>query len=284
MFPQLDTMQAVFTREPAADFDLDVGLIYTHEDDLMPRLLSSLRASTDDLRVRLILVDNSLNGSGKPWQNIIRNTTLVRNGERLQYSSNLNRILNASTARYTLLLNTDMFFDPRQHCLRRMVQFMDAHPRCGISGCRLYHADGQDARAARRFQTLSVILARRCGLGRVLRHTLDRYLYRDREPQETFACDWLSGCFLMVRRQAFNQVGFFDEQFGKYFEDVDICLRMARSGWQVLYHGGTCCYHLERRASKRLLSADAWRHLCSYFYWLSKWGYSTRRFLAPAPQ
>src|ERR1035438_8885254 len=99
MSPQLDSMQAALTRETASDFDLDVGLIYTHEDDLMPRLLSTLRASVDDLRVRLILVDNSVNGNGKPWQNIMRNTTLVRNGERLQYSSNLNRILNASTAR-----------------------------------------------------------------------------------------------------------------------------------------------------------------------------------------
>ena len=64
----------------------------------------------------------------------------------------------------------------------------------------------------------------------------------------------------MVRRQAFQQVGLFDESFGKYFEDVDICLRMARAGWRVMYHGGTSCYHIEQRASRRLLSRDAWRH------------------------
>ena len=78
----------------------------------------------------------------------------------------------------------------------------------------------------------------------------------------------------MVRRKALEQVGLFDESFGKYFEDVDMCLRMSRGGWRVMYHGGTSCYHLERRASRNLLSADAWQHARAYFCWLNKWGYA----------
>ena len=73
--------------------------------------------------------------------------------------------------------------------------------------------------------------------------------------------------------EAVEGVGLFDESFGKYFEDVDMCLRMARAGWQVMYHGATSAYHIEQRASRNLFSADAWKHLRSYLYWLSKWGY-----------
>ena len=62
----------------------------------------------------------------------------------------------------------------------------------------------------------------------------------------------------MVRREAIEAVGHFDEGYGKYFEDVDLCLRMARAGWQVMYHGATSCYHLESRASRNPFSADAW--------------------------
>ena len=127
-----------------------------------------------------------------------------------------------------------------------MVAFMDGQPHCGVAGCRLYHADGADAHAARRFQTLPLVLARRCGLGRLLRRTVDRHFYAEHAPDETWPCDWLSGCFLMVRREAIEQVGRFDEGYGKYFEDVDICLRMARAGWQVMYHGAASCYHLEQ--------------------------------------
>ena len=75
---------------------------------------------------------------------------------------------------------------------------------------------------------------------------MDSYFYRDRSRQDTFECDWLSGCFLLARREALEEVGSFDEGFGKYFEDVDMCLRMARAGWKVMYHGGTYACHLEQ--------------------------------------
>jgi N-acetylglucosaminyl-diphospho-decaprenol L-rhamnosyltransferase len=256
----------------ASVFDLDVGVIYTHERELMAPLVGSLAESAGGLQVRMLLVDNASAEGVEAWAGQVPETLVLRNSRRLSYAANLNRILAASTARYVLLLNTDMRFDPAERCLPRMVRFMDARPDCGVAGCRLYRADGEYAFPARRFQTLRVLLARRCGLGRLFRHTLDEYLYRRRSPYDTFECDWLSGCFLMVRRQAFEEVGFFDETFGKYFEDVDMCLRMARAGWRVMYHGGTYCYHLEQRASRNLFSVNGWRHLRSYGRWLRKWG------------
>jgi hypothetical protein len=81
---------------------------------------------------------------------------------------------------------------------------------------------------------------------------------------------------LWLRRAAVEKVGPFDECYGKYFEDVDMCLRMGRAGWSVAYHGAASCYHLEARASKKLLSADACRHLRAYLRWLR------RRSLYPA--
>ena len=265
-------------RRPASSQagDLDVGVIYTHERDLIGPLLSTMKASAPGLDYRLILVDNRSRDGIEAWRHIVPETAVLVNRQRLHYAANMNRIVAASTARYVLLMNTDMFFDPRQRCLSQMVQFMDAHPACGVAGCRLLHADGHEARAARRFQTLSVILARRFGLGIFLRRTLERYFYMDHAPGESFPCQWLSGCFLMLRREAVEKVGLFDECFGKYFEDVNMCLRMARGGWHVMYHGATSAYHIERRASRNLFSADAYMHLRSYFYWLSKWGYRVR--------
>jgi len=256
----------------ASTADLDIGVIYTHERELMPRLLETLAASGPGLRTRLVLVDNASVEGVEPWRGYFPDTIVVRNPRRLGYAANLNRIVASASARYVLLMNTDMYFDPTVRCLSRMVEFMDAHPRCGLAGCRLLHADGSEALAARRFPTLPLILARRAGLGRWLRGELDRHFYAERAPDETWPCDWLSGCFLMFRRETLDAVGRFDEGFGKYFEDVDICLRTARAGWQVLYHGAASCHHLEQRASKRLVSLDALRHLWAYLRWLGKWG------------
>ncbi len=252
--------------------DLDIGVVYTHERELMPRLLTTMAASGEGLRMRLILVDNDSSDGVEPWRGIFSETRVVRNSSRLGYAANLNRILDASAARHVLLLNTDMYFDPRVQCLGRMVRFMHSRPRCGMAGCRLYHADGSDAFAARRFQTLPLILARRCGLGRLLRRTVDRHFYAEHSPDETWACDWLSGCFLMMRREAIDEVGRFDECYGKYFEDVDMGLRMGRAGWQVMHHGAASCYHLESRASRNVFSADAWIHFRAYLRWVRRWG------------
>ena len=259
-------------RASNAEIDLDVGIIYTHEQVWMGPLLSTLKASVGDLAIRLLLVDNNSVSGVQPWSGVIPETVVLRNTSCLPYAANLNRIVAASSARYVLLMNTDMFFDPRQQCPARMVEFMDDHSECGIAGCRLYHPDGSEAMAARRFQRLSTIIARRLGLGRLMRRTLDRYFYRDHAPDDSFVCEWLSGCFLMVRREALQQVGFFDESFGKYFEDVDMCLRMAQAGWKVMYHGKTCCYHVEQRASRHPFCMDGWRHLRAYLTWLNKWG------------
>lgn len=253
-------------------YDLEIGIIYTHETEFMPKLLSSLSHSGGNLAMHLILIDNVSQEGTDAWESYFDHTTVLCNQKRLGYADNLNRVLEHSTAPYVLLLNTDMYFEPEEQCLVKMVDFMQTHPDCGIAGCRLYHADGSYAYPARRIQLLKTMVARRLRLGGLLSGEIDRYLYRDRSPHEIFDCDWLSGCFLMVRREAFEQVGCLDSGFKKYFEDVDFCQRMLQAGWRVMLNGGTYCYHLEQRGSARLLSHDAWLHARSYFRWLRKWG------------
>jgi GT2 family glycosyltransferase len=236
--------------------------------------------------MRLVLVDNASADGASQWCRHFHRTRILRNSSRLPYAANLNRILDASAARYVLLMNTDMYFDPRNGCLARMAALMDARPDCGVAGCRLFHADGGEAHAARRFPTLPLVLARRGGLGWLLRRAVRRHFYAERAADATWNCDWLSGCFLWLRRAAVEKVGPFDEGYGKYFEDVDMCRRIARAGWSVLYHGAASCYHLETRASKTLLSAEAWRHFRAYLHWLRRWGWhppkaAVARFDAP---
>ena len=251
--------------------DVDVGIIYTYERQYLDLLIGSLGHSAEVVFPRLILVDNASDDGVSEWENTFARTKVIRNERRMGYGPNLNRILASSTARYVLLLNTDMFFDPDERVLDQMVAFMDAHPECGISGCRMYHGDGSYAYPARRFYSLGMIAARRLGrLGRLFSRSEDDLLYRDRDRRSQFECDWLSGCFLMVRREAVEQVGGFDEQFEKYFEDVDFCSRFSQNGWKVMFNGATYGYHLEQRASKRLFSRDAFAHARSYWRWLWK--------------
>lgn len=262
--------------------DLDIGVVYTHERHYMQPLIATLAASSRDLRVRLMLVDNASVDGTRDWESAFTETVVIRNTARQGYAENLNQILARSTSKYVLLLNTDMYFDVVEQCVRKMWEFMEAHPDCGLSGCRLYRPDGSYAHPARRFQTLPIIAARRLGLARVLPQTLHRYFYRDYDVRETFECEWLSGCFMFVRREAIQHVGPFDLGFAKYFEDVDLSLRIAAAGWKVMFNGSTYGYHCEQRASTKVFSRDGWQHIRSYFRWLRKWGFNPRHHIAHA--
>ncbi|HVU89272.1 MAG TPA: glycosyltransferase [Pirellulales bacterium] len=252
-------------------FDLDVGIIYSGERHFMTPLVSSLADSVGGITPRLILVDNASADGVADWARPMQ-TKVLRNEKPLGYAANLNRILSASTSRYVLLMNTDMYFGPADQCLAKMVAFMDERPRTGISICQIYRPDGSYGFPARRFPTLRTIAARRLGLARLLKRPLGEHLYQDRPITDCYPCDWVSGCFMLVRRDAIQDVGRFDERYVKYFEDVDICLRMARAGWQVMFNGGTRCFHHEQRASRKAFSRDAWRHGRAYLRWLMKWG------------
>lgn len=276
------------TSSAQSNWDVDLGVIYTYEDQFMPQLLATLAASGQGIRSRLILVDNVSERGAEVWRPHFPEVMVLKNTARLGYAENLNRVLAASTARYALLLNTDMYFEPAEQCLARMVQFMDRHPECGLSVCRIYHPDGTYAFPARRLQTWRTVAARRLGLARLFPGELDRYLYRQADLTGQFECEWVSGCFMMVRRETALAIGGLDTGFRKYFEDVDYCLRVAAAGWKVMFNGDTSVIHCEQRASKNLLSRDAWLHLQSNLRFIKKWGLKPaktvvrQRALAPA--
>ena len=90
--------------------DVDVGFIYTYERDFMSPLVSTLARSARGVSMRMILVDNVSDDGVEEWRNAVPDTIVLRNSHRLGYAANLNRILEVSTARYSLLLNTDMYY------------------------------------------------------------------------------------------------------------------------------------------------------------------------------
>ncbi|MCE9606331.1 MAG: glycosyltransferase family 2 protein [Planctomycetia bacterium] len=255
----------------ATDYDLDIGLIYTYEDAWMLPIVRSLAASGPGLRMRLLLVDNASERGTEPWTKEFPKSVVIRNERRLGYAENLNRILERSIAKYALLLNTDMFFDPREACLTKLVRFMDANPECGLSTCRIYRYDNSYAFGPRRYPSLRGSIGRRFEDIKLFHQDVDDSQYRDRDPYATFACDWFTGCLFFARSEAVNRVGPLDAGFKKYYEDVDWCGRFNNEGYQVVHYGGTYCFHAEQRSSKRIFSPDGRKHLQSYARWLWKW-------------
>ncbi|RRD57215.1 glycosyl transferase [Comamonadaceae bacterium OH2545_COT-014] len=70
--------------------------------------------------------------------------------------------------------------------------------------------------------------------------------------------DWVNAAFLVLRAQAYAQIGGFDEGYHMYCEDVDLCLRLQLAGWQLRRADGACVTHAAQRASHRNLRHLAW--------------------------
>lgn len=124
----------------------------------------------------------------------------------------------------------------------------------GVCGPRVLAPSGEEEDHARHFPTVGSLLRK------ALRN--DRGLHRASAATDADSPDWLAGMFLCFRSGAFRAVGGFDEAFFLYYEDVDICARLRRRGFDVRLCRAAAVIHDARRASRRSLRFLRW-HLAS---------------------
>jgi len=143
---------------------------------------------------------------------------------------------------YFLLLNADTLV--LDGALEALVEFMDRHPRAGIAGSQLLSPDGVIQASPFRFHTLAGQLARGLQFG-VATRLLDRWVPVPPTPASECSVEWVSGASAILRRTMLEEVGLLDEGLYTYFDDVDLCLRAHRAGWETWYVPESRIVHLE---------------------------------------
>jgi N-acetylglucosaminyl-diphospho-decaprenol L-rhamnosyltransferase len=144
-----------------------------------------------------------------------------------------NQGLMTCDARYVLFLNPDT--EILQGTMSGLVRAMDSRPGVGLVGVRQVDAQGRLDLTIRRFpnalRALGDALSADHLPGRprwLGERETDRAAY-DREVE----CDWTSGSFMLVRREAIESAGLLDERFFMYSEETDLCRRITGAGWEV---------------------------------------------------
>jgi N-acetylglucosaminyl-diphospho-decaprenol L-rhamnosyltransferase len=159
---------------------------------------------------------------------VIRN--LVDNERPLGFAANANRGVARTTTPFVVVANPDTEAAP--DAVETLSRFAEARPRCGIAGPALVYPDGRPQPSRRRFPTVRGTIVRRTPLRRVL--NAERHFYDD-QPTEPVQADWMLGAFLLLRREMLDELGGFDEGFRLYGEDIDLCYRAAKAGWERWY-------------------------------------------------
>jgi hypothetical protein len=136
---------------------------------------------------------------------------------------------------YVLLLNPDAFLRPG--ALAALASFLDAHPRVGVAGARLFYPDGRPQEGAWHFPTLwmtwfDLFPPRGPLLGRLYASPLNGR-YREERAAEPFPIDHPLGAAMLIRRAALDEIGLLDESYWMYVEEVDWCYRCRQAGWSI---------------------------------------------------
>ncbi|WP_165250295.1 glycosyltransferase [Paludisphaera soli] len=141
---------------------------------------------------------------------------------------------------YVLLLNADTIVEP--NAMASLVAFLDAHPRAGIAGSQLLSPEGEIQASPFLFTGIGSELDRGLRLGALSRLLCGRLEIDHAKPGRA---EWLAGASLILRSSMLAEIGLLDEGLYTYFDDIDICLRAERAGWEVWYVPESKVVHLE---------------------------------------
>ena len=241
----------------ASPHDLAVIVVSHDSSAWLSACLRSVADRAGGLRLDVVVVENGSSGAtAELLQRDFPGTRLLVT-ENLGFAHANNTGLRTTSAPFVLYLNPDT--ELLSGTLAELVEQLEGRPSVGLVGVRQVTAEGRLWPTMRRFPTPTRLLFQALGsesfpirarwLGE---RELDEGLY-DREA----VCDWVSGSFMLARREAIDAAGFMDERFFLYCEEPDLSLRMRQAGWSTVYLPSmTVLHHFTQAYSSPTLVAQ----------------------------
>jgi N-acetylglucosaminyl-diphospho-decaprenol L-rhamnosyltransferase len=228
------------------------------------RCLASIDANA------VVVVDN---GSTDCSAEVARSqgATWIEAGENLGYGRAANlgaSCLPARECSYLLVCNPDIELD--DGAMVALTKALESDPTIGVVGPCLRNPDGSIYPSGRTFPTLAEAIGHGAlGLLAPMNRFTRRYRMLGWDRSDPALVDWVSGACLLARREAWDAVGGFDPAYFMYMEDVDLCWRLGRAGWRVLFEPAAGAIHVQGVSTGqhpyRMLAAhhrSMWRFAC----------------------
>lgn len=224
---------------------LTVVIVTYHSAAYIERCLDSVRSATDPRLTQVIVVDNaSRDGTAELLERRYPDVELIPLERNLGFAAGSNRARDKVRGELVCFLNPDVAV--RRDTFERLCDYLGEHPDVGAVGPRLVREDGStDPGCKRGFPTAWNALGHFTGLSRLVpgASPLAGYRRLDIPDGATSPVDCVSGAFLLARREALDTVGWFDEAYVLYGDDIDLCYRLVRQGYGVAYVGSAEALH-----------------------------------------
>ncbi|MDO9393295.1 MAG: glycosyltransferase family 2 protein [Methylotenera sp.] len=228
--------------------DISVIIVSFNTIEMTKKALDCLFVSVGNFKMEVFVIDNaSRDQSAEVLRRDYPDITLIENKQNVGFGRANNQAVPLIHSKYVLLLNTDAFVKP--DTIIKTMQYMDAHPKCGMVGVKLLGRDGILQPSCRYFPTPWNIFLERTNLKKIFKHVklVDDMSWDHASVRN---CDWVPGCYALIRKEVIDQVGLFDPRYFLYYEEVDHCFAAKRAGWKVAYFPDTPVVHIGGESAK----------------------------------
>ena len=233
-------------------YSCSVIIVAYNSCDFIPACLKSVRDACAGLDTEIIVLDN---GSKEPILPEIKNffpeVTWIDSKENLGFGKGCNLAEKHATKPYLFFINPDTIVS--RDSFTKVLEFMESHPESGTVGCRILNEDGSIQWACRRsFPTIISAVSKTIGLAALFPKSklLASYNMTYADPDEVTEVDAISGSFFCIRRDVYEKLKGFDEDFFMYGEDLDLCFRTKQMGLKNYYTPSTNILHFKGQSCR----------------------------------
>jgi GT2 family glycosyltransferase len=262
--------------------DLSIIIVTWNSQEYIRNCLDSIFLSSGNFSSEVIMVDN---GSSDQTAEIVEEfypqVNLIQNKTNLGYAKANNQGLEEAKGEYILLLNPDT--QVLEDALFLMYELMEQNPKVGALGPKLLNPDKSVQPSCREFPTFSTLVWEFSGLSRLFPRskTFGRWRMGYFDFDKAREVDQPMGSCLMLRKETLENVGIFDENFEIFFNDVDLCYRIKKSGWKIYFYPEAKVIHHKGASTRKAKARMIWlSHLAFYkFFKKHKPGLANRLLL-----
>lgn len=226
--------------------DISFIIVNWNTRDILRNCLNSIYKTVKDIDYEVYVVDNnSTDGSQEAVKKDFPDVNLIENKTNTGFGHANNQAFDVMQGKYAVLLNTDAVL--KENAIKDLLGFMDKHPKAGIAGVQLLNDDGSKQNSIDNFPSIETEI-----LNKSLLRLLfpNKYLSKNRNYDKPVEVDSVIGACMMVRKEAMDEVGLFDEDYFFFLEETDWCSRMEKKGWSVYHVPEARVFHLSGYSKK----------------------------------
>lgn len=237
---------------------------------LTKKCIYSVLENVKNIVYEIIVIDNDspnesyemLSAEFKDYNNIY----IIKNNINSGFGAANNLGVDKSKGEYILLLNPDVIV--LDDAIEKLLDYKINHKDVGLVSGKLLNDDYSVQHSCRRIISLKKFLICRTPISKVVptktkERINDEYLMSDFNHDSTIEVDWVMGACMLMQKDEFKKLGGFSKEYFMYFEDVDLCYKVKKSGKKVIYLHDAKMVHLHKQESSKKLNKMSFIHLQS---------------------